>query len=656
MRRPPLSFLLSLQALPLLLQLGCTDKEGEDTAGVTPREYSDCDPLSYDYCALPFPSTFYMREDDTSPTGWRVHLGATTLPITHQGFQPDPWTWNERDGWSPLGPVLAHFPNATVDGLVGHDNIGASLEDGASIVILDADTGEREPYFAELDVSGQLVPGQEFLIVRPVRPLKNGHRYIVAYRGVKDTSGAVIPPSEGFAALRDGTPTDNWDIEGRRELYEGIFTAIEADGWQRSEVQLAFDWVVGSDEGITGKARFMIEDMLNTVGAAGPAFTVDSVQDEYNENIYRRIGGMMTVPLYMEADEPGTLLTRGSDGMPYQNGTTTVPYTILIPRTAAENPRPLPLVQYGHGLLGDQGEVEGGYLAEMANQDGFILFAVDWTGMKSEDTEAVQFMLVESIDRFAMLPERSEQGFVEFAGAAAMMQGAMATNEAAMLPDPVSGDPVAVFDPDTIFYYGNSQGGILGGAYLALSPVIERGVLGVPGTPYSLLLPRSADFTPFFILFQAVYPDQRDITLWMVLMDTLWDSGESHGYASNMVDNPLWGFPKQVLLQDAWGDAQVTTLGAHVMARAYHAKQPTPALAEIWGVESAAPGFTGNGLGEYSYGSPTEPYQNLPPDSDYDTHEDTRRNPAAQAQLWTFLTTGTVINACVGACDPGFTE
>ena len=67
------------------------------------------------------------------------------------------------------------------------------------------------------------------------------------------------------------------------------------------------------------------------------------------------------------------------------------------------------------------------------------------------------------------------------------------------------GDPLSIIDPTKLWYYGNSQGGILGGAYLALNPDIPRGVLGVPGTPYSLLFQRSADFTPFFGLLQNVY-------------------------------------------------------------------------------------------------------------------------------------------------------
>lgn len=637
----------------LLLLAACTASDSTDDSGgggVTPRDFSDCDPISYDYCALPFPSSFYLREDESAPTGVRVHLGPTTLPPTAQGLQPQPTLWNERDGFSPLAQLLAYFPDMTLDGVPGHDDIGASIADGAPIVILDVETGERHPYFAELDVSGMVVPGRNFLLIRPVTPFQYGHRYVVGIRDIRDASGATIAASEGFAALRDGTPTDNWDIEGRRDLYDEVFGVLEQDGWSRSELQLAWDFTVASKEGITGKATFIRDDGLARI-PDGPVYTIDSVVDDYSEHIFRRIDGQMTVPRYTEADEPGTLLTRDEANMPYYAGETTVPFLVLIPRTAATNPRPLPVLQYGHGLLGHHDEADAGYLAEMADRYGFIIVAVSWTGMKEEDADAITLMIVESIDRFGMIPERSQQGFFEFAAALKMVRSNLADDAVMMLPDPKTGEPVSVVDRETAYYYGNSQGGILGGAYLALQPEIERGVLGVPGMPYSLLLSRSYDFEPFFILFQAVYPDQRDISLWMVLMQMLWDSGEPSGYARVMNQEPLDGVAHQVLIQDAIGDAQVTTLGAHVMARAYGAGNIAP-LEDRWGIPEIPSGTVGSALAEYEWGAPPVPYENVPPDAEYDTHEETRRSFEAQEQLWTFLTTGEVVSYCDGACDP----
>ncbi len=629
----------------------CTS-DGEDT-GVPSRPYSDCDPIAADTCAAPFPSSFWEAEDPSSPTGVRVALGPTTLPLTKRGYQPDPYAWNRLDGWSPLTPLLARFPNLDVSTLPGHTNIEASLASDSPLILVDLDTGERRPVWAELDVSGERLVGAESLMIRQVAPLANGHHYAVALRGLRDTSGAAIAPTEGFRALRDEVATDNWDIEGRRATYDRIFAALEAEGWRRDEVVLAWDFHVGSKEGITGRARFLRDDALAWAGDAGPPYTITEVNDEVSETIWREVKGTFQAPLYTDFDGSGSVLTRGADGMPYQNGETEVPFTIRIPRTAQTNPRALRLVQYGHGLLGGQGEVEGGYLGEVADRYGYVLFAVDWTGMKGEDASEIPVMIATEIDKFHMIAERTHQGFVEFTLAAVMMQGAMAADAALAVTDPESGASVPIVDPTEVWYYGNSQGAILGGAYVALSPVIERATLGVGGAPYSLLLSRSSDFTPFFSLFQAVYPNQRDISLWMVLMQSIWDSGESSGFANHMVSDGIEGAPtKQVLLQDALGDAQVTTLGAHVMARAYGASQPGEPVRAVYGVPTVPSGSVVNALAEYAHGAPPEPVENIPPDEEHDTHESTRRTVAAQEQMDTFFRTGTVVSYCDGACDP----
>lgn len=48
-----------------------------------------------------------------------------------------------------------------------------------------------------------------------------------------------------------------------------------------------------------------------------------------------------------------------------------------------------------------------------------------------------------------------------------------------------------------------SQGGIFGSVYMSVTTDVTRGSIGVGGTPYSLLLPRSADFTDLFEILKS---------------------------------------------------------------------------------------------------------------------------------------------------------
>ena len=63
-----------------------------------------------------------------------------------------------------------------------------------------------------------------------------------------------------------------------------------------------------------------------------------------------------------------------------------------------------------------------------------------------------------------------------------------------------------MIDTQRLFYDGNSQGGIMGGALTAVAPDFNRAVLGVPGMNYSTLLQRSVDFEPYA---RAVHADLR---------------------------------------------------------------------------------------------------------------------------------------------------
>lgn len=639
----------------LALLAGCgnktpaTDSGGGDGPALE-QVFSDCDPIAPTTCGFPFPSTFHMREDAATPTGWRIALGPTTLPINANDYQPVPDYWNERDGWSINTPAIVHLPDASTDNLPGLHDVPASMDAASNSILIDAETGARVPHFVERDVS--IVDSVDSpLLLHPMTPLAHGHRYIVAYRNVQDRAGAAIPSSDAFVALRDGTATQTWDVEGRRALYDDvIFPALEAEGWSRSEVTIAWDFITQSQEGTTGRAAHVRDDALANLPEGGPAYTIDEIQEAPNETTAFRIKGHMTVPLYTTEDKAGSVLTRGDDGMPFVNGETSVPFTVVVPNSLVEEGRPGALVQYGHGLLGGQGEVHAGYLSEMADRYGWVVFAVDWTGMKDDDVSAITLMLVNNLDQFAIIPERSHQGFVEFLYAMELVAGPLAQDPAMMVEDPDGDGMISLVDPTRRYYYGNSQGAIMGGAYAAIAPYFDYAVLGVGGGPYHMLLTRSRDFDPFFMVFKTMYPDPKHISLWLGLIQTLWDSAEGSGYANVMTDGLMPGStPTRVLQQVAIGDAQVTPIGAQILARGHGASLVGTPVRDVYDMDVADGPHAGPALVEWGYGLEV-PDTNTPPQGE-DPHELPRRERDAQDQIDHFFRTGDVVDFCEGPCE-----
>ncbi|MGH8459591.1 MAG: hypothetical protein ACRESV_09585, partial [Nevskiales bacterium] len=243
----------------------------------------------------------------------------------------------------------------------------------------------------------------------------------------------------------------------------------------------------------------------------------------------------------------------------------------------------------------------------------------------------------------------------------------------------VQGTPV--FDRREVFYDGNSQGGITGGAVVAVSKDIRRGSLGVLGMNYSTLLTRSVDFDIFSVPLYVSYPDGLDRDLIFSMMQMLWDRSENNGYAHHLRDNRAFKGPaKKVLLHPAFGDHQVTMWSADVMARTVGANvdrtQISSARREPVGFNNAellmqplqplllspirypAAQASGSGLVYWDepwpdtewqdcagQSTPPPPIGNVPPRLGNDPHECPRRQAAARCQKSHFLhSAGELIN------------
>jgi hypothetical protein len=237
----------------------------------------------------------------------------------------------------------------------------------------------------------------------------------------------------------------------------------------------------------------------------------------------------------------------------------------------------------------------------------------------------------------------------------------------------------SVLNTSHLYYNGNSQGGIMGGALTAISPDFTRASLGVPAMNYSVLLPRSVDFDEFAAILYPSYPDEEARPLTFDMMQMLWDRGEPDGYAERMTSNPLPDTPPhQVLMDVAFGDHQVTDYQADVEARTVGAEAHRPVLFPgrwpntdvLWHVASIPRrSYTGSAIyywdigpiresspGSGSFiGTEPPPYENLPNRTGEDPHG-APRAAAAEQQLVSDFFEGKIPktdNCGGGACYAG---
>ncbi len=115
-------------------------------------------------------------------------------------------------------------------------------------MLLDIDTGERAPFFAETDANFS-DPAQSALIIRPLARLHPKSHYAVAIRtAVKAADGSALESPPGFIAMRDGGDFNHPLFGAVKAGANAMFTALDTAGVPKSDIVLAWDFETASDE------------------------------------------------------------------------------------------------------------------------------------------------------------------------------------------------------------------------------------------------------------------------------------------------------------------------------------------------------------------------------------------------------------------------
>ncbi|HVF52383.1 MAG TPA: hypothetical protein VNC78_02125 [Actinomycetota bacterium] len=675
---------------------------------------SGCDPIDPAACLLPFPNDYFTTPDESTATGRRVAFDILAMPRNAaevseggEGKPVDPTEWNRNDGFSPGTPVITYVPeidlHATWDtaerrhegatneiGYFDHRDhiadIGLYRRPDAPMVIVNAETGRRHPFWSELDTHPGAV-GEQALILRPAVNFEEGTRYVVGLRSLKRSDGSIIEVGEAFAAFRDGNGAD---ADRQKHFNDAVFPVLQGAGVARKDLFLAWDFTVASERNLSERMLHIRDDAFGRilgdtnladgrVAGSSPEFIIDAHQNltdtwtgsqgTEREQQYRVVEGRVTVPNYLDRPQqieskvkynelpydPPVPLSRffdaDADGLPDQHpveSTVQVPFICHVPLNNRLNYGTL----YGHGLLGKRDQIGD---VKWPRRYGFFGCGVDWWGMSTDDVPTVAAIIAD-FSHFASLPDRAQQGFLNFMFLGRAMvhpQGFATAPQFKQGIKPLIRTASAKRTP--LFFDGNSQGGIMGGSLVALSPDIERAILGVPAMNYSTLLQRSVDWEDLYAIpFYEIYRDPLERQIAFALMQMLWDRGEANGYAQHMTTDPLPNTPRHdVMLQVAFSDHQVTNHAAEVEANTIGA----PVMRGLppgrhWALrpfgERASYPYRGSALIYWDSGNATPPNGNIPADHDGDPHSHPRNEPAAGWQEAHFLLTGWMVDVCRG--------
>ncbi len=629
-------------------------------------------------CMLPFPDDYYTTPDASSETGLRINFQNEAMPANASEQHIEAAPYNASNGFSQGSTILLRIPGietaADVAAIGGPpiNHIGRYAESSSPIVVIDAKTGERWPIWTEIDSLAQ-DRSKALLEIHPALNFESGGHYIVALRNVKNAAGTKLEAPAAFRYLRDEMPSEQKQINEARGRYASIFAALKKAGIARNNLYLAWDFTVATDNNNAHRELAMRNAAFTQLGdsnlsdgvvqGASPKFAVTSTTTETNANgTFRRVKGTLDVPCFLYPScAPGGTMKLAANGDPTPNGTWTANLDCIIPKSATEGPagaaRPS---LYGHGLFGSAAEVASAPQEKLAEDHEIVLCATDEIGM-SESDFGNTIGILNNLSKFPQLADRLQQGLLDelYLGRAMINPGGLGTDNAFHQDGTASTE--SVLDTSHLFYDGNSQGGIMGGALTAVSPDFTRAALGVPAMNYSVLLPRSVDFDEFAHFLYPAYPNEEMRPLILDIIQMLWDRGDPNGYAHRMTSDPLPGTPPhQVVLNVALGDHQVTDYQADVEARTIGASAHTPVLYNgrwpdtdvLWNVPSiSAYPFTGSAIYYWDIGPvrpnpseptqtigvPPPPYANLPNREGEDPHEAPRAATAEQQLVSDFF-------------------
>ena len=671
----------------------------------------ECEVLNNAECLLPYPSSRFLVPDAGTATGLRLAIPDVGLPQVI-GTPLTAAPLNTVDGFSPTVQILMHFPQG-VD-LVASDasrllapgccdqppgppwietrtHTGRSLDADSPSLLIDADTGEHILHWLELDGRADGNPARQALVMRPGLSLTPGRRYVVAMRNlVAGDASTPVVAEPAFAALRDGRPTAIAAVEQRRAaMEEDVFAVLAAQGIERGELVLAFDFTVQSEAQLTRQMLSMRDQAyayLDEVLADEESvpFTVTKVEEHDcgapDAVIWRDVTGTFQSPLFLTQSPNlagAAQLQVDGDDLPVQNGFMDAVFSVAIPCSLLPAAAPdAPSIVLGHGLFGTGAQMTF-FVPRLANDVvpwTYVAGATDWRGLSGPDVGFVVNEVVglgaSQLNNFAALPDRLRQGMLNTLVLARMMKLGIFNRDAASFRTPL-GRPVFA-GPDTeMYYYGISLGGIMGTWLSALTPDIERFGVDVPAINFSCLLQRSTQFSSYDALLVGIgITDPMDSILGLGLLHELWVGGEPAGYARHITGDPLpgSGTAKRILMTPAWLDKQVSNQCTEIAARTLGLANLAPGSLQrgLVGIPDVAgpldSAYVMYDTGAFDLFNPAHaPFipalSNLIPSAKCDPHGDRPAIPASIRQLADFLRPGgQVVNRCDGDCDAGIPD
>lgn len=545
-----------------------------------------------DFYALPFPNDRWREADGT--------IDLSRFPTNNPLVDAYRAAAEELDGFGLNPPVFARF-----DGELDPASLptpAASTSERASVYLVDVDPaspdhGQRVPVAVHFHAKGTPTIGPNYLAVRPYPGfgLAGGTTYavVITDRARAASGGDVLAPPALRELLSGGgepalaaayAPLLTWlDEPGSDERADVVSAAVFT-------TQRATSIGAAIRKGVFQAPAPVASDVMEITGLAG----------------IRLFTGAYAAPNFQRGEVPyrnapdGKIFV-GTDGAAIAQRTEPMRFGLSIPQGPMP-PAGWPIAIYQHGTGGDHLTfVEDNTAYALAGQ-GIAVISTDQVlhGPRNPGGDA-ELDFFNIINPYAMR-DNALQGAAD-----AWSQLRLALGLA------ISDGPAAIrFDPSKVFFFGHSQGGSTGPAFVAFEPALKGAVLsGTAGLLTLSLLYKTSPLDIPGLLHTLLREDPIDEDNASVALCQMWfERADGINYAPLMVRRPPLApdgtrlAPRNIFQTEGFTDSYTPNPALEAMAVAIGGdlvqvpdEQDVRGLTELRGRAVLAPPFSNNAAG-----------------------------------------------------------
>ncbi|MEM9492432.1 MAG: hypothetical protein AAGC55_25015, partial [Myxococcota bacterium] len=425
------------------------------------------------FYALPFPNDIRVAAE----TG-RIDMSDYIRPNALATLYVDAIADNVR-GFSPLAAGHLRFDGAIDPASLPASPLDATAEDAAVYLVnidpLSPRRDERVPLRFRFSAAEGETIGANWLAVLPypgfVLAEQTTHALIVTDR-LRAGDGTPVTASPDFlAVLAPGAPDDDAAVVRARQIYQPLLSWLDQPGGdERSSVVSAAVFTTQDVTGLIGRVRQVIHDDL-------PAPTPRQIIRRIDRSDYHWFDGLYDGPNFQQGEPPHVVAEAGGNiavdeatGRPIIQRMEELRISFTVPRSDMPE-RGWPVVIFSHGTGGSYHSFERSGVAGRLARQGLAVLSTDQVmhPPRVPPGSSPEVLFFNFLNPLAARDNTLQ-------GAADLFQVVRLVRNFDITERRPGGLRVR-FDPDRVYFFGHSQGGLTGPPFLAHEPHVHAAVL-----------------------------------------------------------------------------------------------------------------------------------------------------------------------------------